>query len=129
MLSLREEIREKRVAAAFATNEDLLEKVISIDGFLLPLDIESGKTGEFLLVPWVGACIHTPPPPPNQIVFVTMSEPVNVRTRFQAVTVVGQLIGEQGQRSLFLVDGSSMINTAYRMKGDSVADYKAPENK
>lgn len=129
LLSLREEIREKRVAAAFAINKDLVEKVISIDGFLLPLDIESGKTSEFLLVPWAGACIHTPPPPPNQIVFVTMSESVDVRTRFQAVTIVGQLISEQGHRNLFLVDGSSMINTAYRMKGESVTDYKTSENK
>ena len=34
----------------------------------LPLEFSGKRVTEFLLVPWVGACIHTPPPPPNQIV-------------------------------------------------------------
>ena len=46
---------------------------------------------EFLLVPWVGACIHTPPPPPNQIVHVTTAEPFVARSRFEPVTIQGTM--------------------------------------
>jgi hypothetical protein len=44
---------------------------VRLPGFITPLDFESkGRLRNFLLVPYYGACIHYPPPPPNQIVFV-----------------------------------------------------------
>ena len=36
----------------------------------MPLDADRSKTREFLIVPYFGACIHTPPPPANQIILV-----------------------------------------------------------
>ncbi|MGB1007610.1 MAG: DUF3299 domain-containing protein, partial [Thalassobaculaceae bacterium] len=45
-------------------------QTVRLPGFVLPLT-ENGAAGdEFLLVPYVGACIHSPPPPPNQMVLV-----------------------------------------------------------
>lgn len=41
-----------------------------IAGFVTPMGFEGSKITEFLLVPFVGACIHVPPPPANQIVYV-----------------------------------------------------------
>ncbi len=46
---------------------------VKVPGFMVPLDDDAEKAKEFLLVPYVGACIHTPPPPPNQIVLVKMA--------------------------------------------------------
>jgi Uncharacterized protein conserved in bacteria len=46
---------------------------VKIPGFMVPLEDDAEKVSEFLLVPYVGACIHTPPPPPNQIVHVKMA--------------------------------------------------------
>lgn len=43
--------------------------VVRIPTFMVPLDDDVRKVREFLLVPWPGACVHTPPPPPNQIVY------------------------------------------------------------
>ena len=43
---------------------------IRLPGFVVPLDFEGTETSEFLLVPYFGACIHVPPPPSNQIVYV-----------------------------------------------------------
>ena len=45
-------------------------KRVSIGGYVVPLDFEATTVKEFLLVPFVGACIHVPPPPANQIIYV-----------------------------------------------------------
>ena len=42
-----------------------------------------------MLVPYVGACIHVPPPPANQLVLVTTETPYEVDGLFSAVTVTG----------------------------------------
>lgn len=46
---------------------------VKIPGFMVPLEDDAERVREFLLVPYMGACIHTPPPPPNQIVLVRMA--------------------------------------------------------
>jgi hypothetical protein len=45
---------------------------VQIPGFMVPLEDDSHQVSEFILVPYQGACIHVPPPPPNQMVFVHM---------------------------------------------------------
>jgi len=72
-------------------------QVAKVPGFMIPLEDDAEMVSEFLLVPYVGACIHTPPPPPNQIVHVKMAssrktklsfwEPVWVEGKFEVVTV------------------------------------------
>ena len=74
LLSRRAEITEKRRARALTANTELNGKSIRIPGYLLPLEFKDKGVTEFLLVPWVGACIHTPPPPPNQIVHVVLDK-------------------------------------------------------
>lgn len=54
-------------------------KSVRIPGFMIPLEDDVASAVEFLLVPFVGACIHTPPPPPNQIVRVAMIRNQGVR--------------------------------------------------
>ena len=49
-------------------------KVVRVPGFIVPLAFEGVNVTEGLLVPYVGACIHVPPPPANQIVYVRLSE-------------------------------------------------------
>lgn len=46
---------------------------VRVPGFMVPLEDMAGEVTEFLLVPYVGACVHTPPPPPNQLVYVQMA--------------------------------------------------------
>ena len=53
---------------------DLVGKPVKIPGFTVPLEDFASSATEFLLVPYVGACVHTPPPPPNQLVYVEMDE-------------------------------------------------------
>jgi hypothetical protein len=47
-------------------------KRVKIPGFMVPLEDFAEVVTEFLLVPYFGACVHTPPPPPNQMVYVKM---------------------------------------------------------
>src|SRR5690606_3286544 len=63
---------------------------VRIPGFIVPLDFRADKKyREFLLVPYFGACLHTPPPPPNQIVYVRTGEPVTITDIWSPVWVEG----------------------------------------
>lgn len=76
----------------FNVVEELDGKVVRIPGFVLPLEYAvSGHVSEFLLVPYFGACIHTPPPPPNQLVYVTAEKPANLSQQWDAIWAVGVL--------------------------------------
>ena len=52
------------------TNPAMNGVEVKIPGFIVPLEENKGEVTEFLLVPYFGACIHTPPPPANQILHV-----------------------------------------------------------
>ena len=64
---------------------------ISLAGYMTPFNVEGGMTRTFLLVPYVGACIHVPAPPPNQIVLVEAPEPVEVLAMWEPFKAVGSL--------------------------------------
>lgn len=124
LFAKRHEITELRKARANATVKELDGVLIEMPGFVLPLEYEGKKVTEFLLVPWVGACIHTPPPPPNQIVHVTSEAPFATKGMFEAVTITGVMKLKEVTKSLFLVDGTADIHTSYTMTGAKVAKYK-----
>ena len=70
---------------------DLDGKRVRIGGYVVPLDFEATNVKEFLLVPFVGACIHVPPPPPNQIIYVKTAKGFDVAGSFDPVYVTGTL--------------------------------------
>ena len=72
-------------------NVDLDGQVIRMPGYIIPLESGSEGVTEFILVPYVGACIHVPPPPPNQLVFVTSATPWPSDQLWDAVWVTGTL--------------------------------------
>jgi hypothetical protein len=92
---------KERVAKTYLANEELDGKPVRIPGYLLPLEFDGDKVSEFLLVPYVGACIHTPP-----------------------VWVNGLMKAEQVQSSLSFVDGASDIPSAYALEAISVEPYE-----
>ncbi|MFZ6679200.1 DUF3299 domain-containing protein [Undibacterium sp. Tian12W] len=91
---------------------------IRIPGFIVPLDGERGKLREFLLVPYFGGCIHTPPPPANQIIDVVLDKPAKIQM-MDAVWVSGVL---ETTRS-----DTSMGSAGYRLKGMKVEVYVYPK--
>lgn len=72
-------------------NTRLDGKAVKLPGFIIPFDMSSAGVTSFMLVPYVGACIHTPPPPPNQLVFVTTKTPWPSDTMWDPVWVYGRL--------------------------------------
>lgn len=65
------------------------DQTIAMPGYIVPLDFDGEVTSKFLLVPFIGACVHVPPPPPNQIVYVEVADPYPIQQLFEAVTVTG----------------------------------------
>jgi hypothetical protein len=124
LLARRQELTAKRRAQKNAIDPALNGKLVRIPGYLLPLEFSGKKVSEFLLVPWVGACIHTPPPPPNQIVHVTASKPFEMSGVFMPVWVTGEMATGSVKKSLFLVDGSSDIEIGYSVRAAEVEPYK-----
>ena len=67
-------------------------KHVRVPGFIVPLDDADQEGAEFLLVPYYGACVHTPPPPPNQMAFVRMVGNKSVKLGlFDAIWLEGTL--------------------------------------
>jgi len=97
---------------------------VRIPGYLLPLEFSGKRVSEFLLVPWVGACIHTPPPPPNQIVHVTPEKPVEMAGMFVPVWVTGKLTTGELQKSLSMIDGAANIDIGYSIRATEVTPYQ-----
>jgi hypothetical protein len=94
---------------------DLNGKQVKIPGFVVPLEGDGEAITEFLLVPYFGACIHVPPPPPNQIVYVTFSTAVPIDNLYDAVWVTGTLSTEGWRGDLATV--------GYTLQGIEVSPF------
>lgn len=70
-------------------NTSLDGAYIKMPGYIIPIDLSADGITSFILVPYVGACIHTPPPPPNQLVFVTTEIPWPNEDLWDPVWVTG----------------------------------------
>jgi hypothetical protein len=116
--------RMKIIERGRAVNRSLNGQNVRLPGYLLPLEFSGKQVSEFLLVPWVGACIHTPPPPPNQIVHVKPEKPVEMGGMFVPVWVTGQMTTGAIKKSLSLVDGSADIDVGYSLRASVVEPYK-----
>ena len=101
---------------AAPANETLNRTKIRIPGFLVPLEWGDKTLKEFLLVPYFGACIHSPPPPANQIIHVVADPPAKGVKAMEAVWVEGTL-------EIALAD-TDMGRSSYRMQARSVTRYK-----
>ena len=64
-------------------------KIVRLPGYVVPLEFDGAAVTTFILVPFVGACVHVPPPPANQLVLVTTGEPYASKGLFEPVSVTG----------------------------------------
>ena len=88
---------------------------VKIPGFVVPLEGTAEVTTEFLLVPYFGACVHVPPPPSNQIVYVNFAEGVPIENLYDAVWVSGVLSTEGWS--------GDIASVGYTLSGISVAPF------
>lgn len=124
LLAQRDEIAARQRAVAGAVNPAMDGQEVRLPGYLLPLEFTGKEVSEFLLVPWVGACIHTPPPPANQIVHVKSERPFAVKGMFDAVIVTGRIATRAAKKSVYITDGSTDVDVGYSMQAIQVEPYK-----
>lgn len=92
-------------------------QIVRLPGFVVPIDYSGTGVTAFILVPFVGACVHVPPPPANQLVFVTTPEPYESSGLFEAVNVTGMF----GVSSL----STQLADIAYALSADQIEPYNA----
>ena len=119
----REVIMEKRLAASASTVPQHLGQSVRIPGYLLPLEILDGKAIDFLLVPTVGACIHTPPPPANQMIRVTYPRGFEISGLYTPVWISGTLQADFRTEQVVYADGQANVEVSYVMRADVVEKY------
>ncbi len=111
-------LRQMRESWDNAPTEPTLDGArVKLPGYLVPLDEVAAGLTEFLLVPYFGACIHTPPPPANQIVRVLPATPVAGLRSMDTVWVSGTLSAVRGN--------SALGSTGYRLDAQRVERYQA----
>jgi uncharacterized protein len=72
-------------------NPLILGQSVRLPGYMVPLEDLPEGTKEFLLVPYFGACVHSPPPPANQIVHVVLDKPTKRFRLMDTLWVTGWL--------------------------------------
>ena len=115
---LQVEERNKQVV------RDLDGAQIKLAGYLLPLEYTEKGEKEFLLVPYVGACIHSPAPPPNQIVFVELNQSFKPADLYAPVWVTGTMRTKISSKALSYVDGSADIPVGYTLEANLIEVYE-----
>ena len=93
--------------------EELDGEYVKITGFIVPLEFDIEYVNEFLLAPYMGACIHVPPPPANQIILVKSKKKVKIDDIYYPFTFEGTLSTQNSDTML--------AQTAYTLEAK---DYK-----
>ncbi len=96
-------------------NEELNGAYIKMPGFIIPIELSTQGVTDFVLVPYVGACIHTPPPPPNQLVFVSSETPWPSDDLWDPVWVTGMMKTQ--------LQSTEIAETGYALKADKMETY------
>ncbi|MEP1648784.1 MAG: DUF3299 domain-containing protein, partial [Paracoccaceae bacterium] len=89
---------------------------VRLPGFVLPLEMGAEGVTDFVLVPYVGACIHTPPPPPNQLIFARTKTPWPSEELWAPVWVVGTMFTR--------LQTTAIAETGYSLNVDSMEIYE-----
>ncbi|AWH49731.1 DUF3299 domain-containing protein [Stenotrophomonas sp. SAU14A_NAIMI4_5] len=101
----------------FRTVDTVLDRAVRLPGYVVPLaNASDGRLTEFLFVPYYGACIHVPPPPPNQIVHVRLSRPIDMPDMYSPFFLAGTLRAER-------VD-DDLAGSAYTMADPELRPYE-----
>ncbi|WP_171181908.1 DUF3299 domain-containing protein [Ruegeria sp. HKCCD8929] len=103
-------------ANGFKLNEALNGAYIKMPGFIIPFDVSAEGVTDFMLVPYVGACIHTPPPPANQLVMVRAQKPWPGDQLWDPVWVTGTMRTQ--------LQSTNLGQTGYSIVADEMEIYE-----
>jgi len=113
---LSEEAAKIIEASGDDLNEDLDGEQVAISGFIVPFNFEDTKATTFVLAPYVGACIHVPAPPANQIIFIDYPEGLEMDALLKNFYNEFRLVGTLEASPI----ETDLAEIGYRMKADKV---------
>jgi uncharacterized protein len=99
-------------------------ELVRMPGYVLPLEFEGESVEEFLLVPYVGACIHVPAPPVNQMVLVRLNQSYAIKDLYEPVWVTGRMKTRIVNKTLGVSDGKIDVSAGYVLDGIRVKAYE-----
>ena len=102
-------------ANAIKLNEELNGAYIRMPGYIIPFDMSAEGVTSFMLVPYVGACIHTPPPPANQLGMVDTARPWPGDQLWDPVWVTGKMSTQ--------LQSTTLGQTGYSIAADEMEVY------
>nr|WP_159805368.1 DUF3299 domain-containing protein [Litoreibacter roseus] len=102
--------------ASSGVRTDWNGQIVRLPGFIVPIDYRGTGVTAFILVPYVGACVHVPPPPANQLVFVTTEKPYESAGLFEPVNVIGMF----GVSSI----STHLADIGYALSADKIEPYR-----
>ena len=105
-----------RQPASTGVRTDWTGRIVRMSGFIVPIDQRGTGVIAFILVPYVGACIHVPPPPPNQLVFVTTETPWPAQDLWDAIWVSGRLSAK--------LQSTELAEIGYEIRAERIAIYE-----
>ncbi|WP_241903915.1 DUF3299 domain-containing protein [Vibrio splendidus] len=120
----RAQIMKQREALGSKPNTEVVGSKHRIPGYITPIEMDGTKVTKFFLVPSAGACIHTPPPPANQLVLIDYPQGIELVSLMTPVWVEGQLTGHQSKENVNYSDGAANVQSVYAMKADGIEQYQ-----
>ncbi|MCP4308609.1 MAG: DUF3299 domain-containing protein [bacterium] len=123
LISQRWVVAERRERAAKDSNTALDGTDATLAGFLIPAPaLEDGTLTAYLVRSrWMNA--HMPPPPPNQLLHLVMTELSEEPGYYTPVVARGRLMLQETRREVFLVDGNVTMWSSWTLQTDSIEDY------
>jgi len=118
-----EKLNAEMDAQQSAVEPSVNGRKVRIPGYVLPLELADAKVREFLLVPYVGACIHTPPPPANQMVYVKAPQGFESAGLYTPVWVEGTLSTHSNKYTVSFIDGNSAVDAGYSLEATKIERY------
>ena len=107
----------QRALASTDVNTELDGQSVRIPGFVVPLEFDEAQTiSQFFLVPYFGACLHMPPPPPNQIILVDAPAGGQMAALYEPFWIEGQISTT--------VSENDMAKSAYAMQLHRLTPYR-----
>ncbi|MEM6622674.1 MAG: DUF3299 domain-containing protein [Pseudomonadota bacterium] len=115
LISQRWEVAERRRLAATAGNTEIDGLDIRIAGFIIPAPPAADGRPVAYLVPERGMCSHMPPPPPNQMIRVRMSDDWSPTFIYQPVRFTGRIALRPSAERIMVVDGLVTMNATFEL--------------
>lgn len=109
--------RYEQALTSYRVSPEYNNKNIRIAGFVVPVEVDpSQKAISFFIVPYFGACLHMPPPPPNQIIYVDYEQGIKIDNLYDPFWFEGKLTIKKVE--------ADVASSAYQMNVNQILAYE-----